>query len=173
MVAEACYRRGVGEASPHPRESAGETPQAPAYRRRRARGQALAEFGVVCMTAVFLLLAVTDVARALYQAMAVRQAAQAGALVALNWQAITSQCPNICATQQVYNAIKQAPSGITIVDADISLTPASAWSDDPAIGWRPGQEFTITVTHQFDFIAPFLRANSLNLATSITATRNP
>jgi hypothetical protein len=131
------------------------------------------EFAAVSISAVLLLLSVADLGRALYQAMALREAAQAGALLALNWQTITSQCPNPCATLQVYRAIKQAPSGITIVDADISLTPASAWSDDATIGWRPEQQFTITVIHRFDFITPFMNARFINLSTSITANRNP
>ncbi len=133
----------------------------------------MVEFAAVCMSAVVLLLGVSDLGRALYQSMAIREAAQAGALVALNWQSITSDCPNPCATLQVYRAIKQAPQGITIGDEDISLSPASAWSDDAAFGWRPGQDFTITVTHRFDFIAPFMNTKFITLSTSITATRNP
>jgi hypothetical protein len=131
------------------------------------------EFSFVAVSGMLLLVGVADLGRALYDAMAIRQAAQAGALVALNWQAITSQCPNPCATNQVYAAIKASPSGIQIVDADIVLTPASAWSNDSTVGWRPNQEFTITVNHRFNFLSPVMQRTFLDLSTSITATRNP
>lgn len=146
-------------------------------RRQARQGQALTEVAVLGLSAVVLLLGIVDLGRAFYQAMAIREATQAGALVALNWQAVTAQCGTVkpCATQQVLNAIKATPSGITINESDIVLGPDynAVWIDTTT-AWQPGQAFTITVNHTFHFITPFLtNAKFLNLGTTISANRNP
>ncbi len=128
-----------------------------------------------------ILVGVVDLGRAFYQAMALHEAVQAGGLVSMDWQRVTDLCPIPCATIEVLTAIQDAPSGITITDADIVLgpgggpgAPGPAWSGSSA--WQPRQPFTITVNHAFRFISPFLNIGSnrtLNLSSTITATRNP
>src|SRR6185436_15720304 len=122
-----------------------------------------------------------DLGRAFYQSMALHEAAQAGALVAMDWQKVTDLCPIPCATIETLTAIEEAPSGITILDSDITLGPGgSAGSPGPGWtgsgAWQPGQTFTITVKHTFTFISPYLNIGSnrtLTLSSTVTATRNP
>jgi Flp pilus assembly protein TadG len=129
---------------------------------------------LILPTLLLLIVGVADLSRAFYAAMSIRQAAQAGALYAVNWTNVTSLCPNPCATDTTRTFIKQNPTGITITDADIILTPADAWSNNPSLGWKPNQSFTITVNHTFNFITPVLsNTKLLQLTTTVTATRNP
>src|SRR5205085_1931471 len=100
---------------------------------------------------------------------------------ALDWQKVTDLCPIPCATIEVLTAIEEAPSGVTIVDNDIILgpsgsagSPGPAWSGSNA--WMPGQTFTIKVNHTFNFVSPYLNIGTnrtLNLSSTVTATRNP
>src|SRR5205814_6385905 len=120
----------------------------------RKRAQAITELALVFPIFMVILLGVVDLGRAFYQAMALHEAAQAGALVALDWQKVTDLCPIPCATIEVLTAIEEAPSGVTILDSDIVLGPSgSAGSPGPAWtganAWMPSQTFTIKVNHTF------------------------
>src|SRR4051794_13939403 len=64
----------------------------------RKRAQAITELALVFPIFMVILLGVVDLGRAFYQAMALHEAAQAGALVALDWQKVTDLCPIPCAT---------------------------------------------------------------------------
>jgi Flp pilus assembly protein TadG len=144
-------------------------------KRRPPRAQALIEFAFMLPITILLFLGIVDLGRAFYQAMAIREAAQAGALYAIVWQNVTTQCPTPCANTTTRSFIAAAPAGNGIVVdpiADIDLIPPEAWN--VATGWQAGQAFTITVRHRFDFITPFLSNNQfLTLSTTINATRNP
>jgi len=147
----------------------------------RKRAQAITELALVFPIFMVILLGVVDLGRAFYQAMALHEAAQAGALVALDWQKVTDLCPIPCATIETLTAVEEAPSGIVIADSDIMLgpngsygSPGPAWVGSGA--WQPGQTFTITVKHAFTFVSPYLNIGTnrtLTLTSNVNATRNP
>jgi len=135
-----------------------------------------------------LLFGVADLGRAYYYSIALHEAAQAGALMAVEWQHRTD-CADVsnpcsippcsalagiaCANAQVLAAIKNsAPSGMTISDADITLTPASEWAT--ATGWNGGAAFQIKVQNTFRFVTPLVtKSTTMNLSASVSGNRNP
>ena len=135
-----------------------------------------------------LLFGVADLGRAFYYSIALHEAAQAGGLLAVEWQHRTD-CADVanpcsippcqalsgiaCANAQVLAAIKSsAPSAMPIADADITLTPAAEWAT--GTGWNAGATYQITVRNTFHFVTPIVtRSNTLNLSANISGKRNP
>src|SRR5688500_1682543 len=71
--------------------------------RKSRRAQALVEFAMMLPISIALFLGIVDLGRAFYQAMAIREAAQAGALYAMVWQNVTALCPTPCANTTTRN----------------------------------------------------------------------
>ena len=142
---------------------------------------------------LLLLVGVGDLSRAFYTSIVLHEAAQAGALVAIEWQHRTDcagagtcgipPCDALqgidCANAQVLAAIKNsAPAWVPITDADIYLngTAATSFAGEwgTATGWNPAAAFDIRVTHTFHFITPVIRSDkTLDLSATIHGTRNP
>jgi len=151
-------------------------------------GQSVVEMALLLPVLILILFGVADLGRAFYYSIALQEAAQAGALVALEWQHradcadATNPCSIppcnalagiACANAQVVAAIKNsAPSAMPIADTDITLSPAGEWAT--ATGWNAGASFQITVRNTFHFVTPIvIKSSTLNLSANISANRNP
>jgi len=155
---------------------------------RGCRAQSLVEMALLMPVLTLLLFGVADLGRAFFYSIALHEAAQAGALVAVEWQHRTD-CADLanpcsippcsalsaiaCANAQVLAAIKNsAPSVMSITDADIALTPAGEWST--VSGWNAGAAYTVKVNYTFHFVTPLVtRSTTLPLSASVSGNRNP
>ncbi len=133
-------------------------PQSVPPQRRSERGQSLVEFAITFLVLVLILSVVVDVGRLYFASVAVREAAEEGALYGSTGD-----------FSGIETRVRQSSSSpIDMTDASkvqVSRSPATPCA---------GQSLTVTVTYQFDFImpliAPIIGSNTLPLSHSAVTT---
>ena len=137
---------------------------------RSERGQSLVEFAITFLVLVLILSVVVDVGRLYFASVAVREAAEEGALYG-----------SMGEFNKIVDRVRQSSSSPIDME-DISKVEVScpgAPSNDCANLTGPnclpaGESLTVTVTYQFDFImpliAPIIGSSTLPLSHSAVTT---
>ncbi|MGC9399597.1 MAG: TadE/TadG family type IV pilus assembly protein [Anaerolineae bacterium] len=107
----------------------------------RERGQSLVEVAILFPILVLLLLGVADLGRAYYAVVALRDAAEEGALYAAIDPANLTE---------IRNRAVHASSGLVTFEPDrVTRSPSS--------GFQAGEPVTVTVTYDFEFYTPIIQ----------------
>lgn len=135
-------------------------PQPVSRQRRSERGQSLVEFAITFLVLVLILSVVVDVGRLYFASVAVREAAEEGALYGSTGD-----------FSGIETRVRQSSSSpIDMTDASKVQVSHSPTTPPPCAG----QSLTVTVTYQFDFImpliAPIIGSNTLPLSHSAVTT---
>ncbi len=107
-------------------------------KKRRQRGQSLVELALLLPVLCTIMLGALDLGRAYYSYSAVANAARVGA----QYAAYATVWP-LDATA-VEQKVRDEASDISV--REVTLTPAS--------GWAQGQDITVAVTYDFQFLTP-------------------
>jgi len=152
--------------------------------------QGMVELGFMMPVLLLLLVGTVDLGRAFYESIAIHNAAEAGAMQAMVWTRAQdcgtgSSCPGqsticgsdtlaACANDYVTYAIIHGAQGVSISPSEITLgggpSNTSPWNSSD---WVKGAPFTITITHTFHFLTPWLNSNkTLTMRAVINGNRN-
>jgi hypothetical protein len=127
---------------------------------KKQQGQSLTEFALSLVIILFLLVVIVDGARALFTFMALRDAAQEGALYA---------SINPCAIDEIRNHVRQSSdmvSGFNLADGDIAITV-----DEACTGGGITVQVTIPAFQlTMPFVGTFIGSQTVPISASVIDT---